>query len=68
MPQNHTKEPEVLTELPPPDNTATIALLEQWALADATDDSVVIAQANQDLAEFMASLNANRAADRPIFP
>ena len=68
MPKHRTMEPTVETELHTLDNSATITLLEQWALADATDDKAVIAQADRDLAEFMASLNAKRAPDRPIFP
>jgi hypothetical protein len=50
------------------DNSATIALLEDWANADATMDSQAVEEAEKDLAKFKASLNANRPDDRPIFP
>jgi hypothetical protein len=53
---------------PAPDNSGTIALLEQWAREDATDDPAAIAQAEDDLAQFKAALNANRTPDRPVFP
>ena len=73
MPQQQTKEPVcpsrgVALVSDAPDNAATIALLERWAEADATDDPTAIAEAERDLAEFKASLNANRLADRPVFP
>ncbi len=68
MPPNQTQEPEAQNELPPLNNAATIALLEQWAIDDATEDPAAIARANQDLAEFKAALNANRPPDRPVFP
>jgi hypothetical protein len=51
-----------------PDNSASIALLEGWAKADATTDASEIAKAEEELAEFKANLNANRPADRPVFP
>jgi hypothetical protein len=51
-----------------PDNSGTIALLEQWAREDATDDTTAIAQAERELGEFKANLNANRPPDRPVFP
>ena len=51
-----------------PDNSATIALLERWADEDATDDPAAIAQAERELEEFKAALNANRPPDRPVFP
>ena len=53
---------------PPRDNSATIALLQQWAREDATDDPAAIARAEQDLAAFKAALNANRPPDEPVFP
>ena len=52
----------------PVDNSATIALLEQWAREDATDDPTAIAAAERELAEFKAAMNANRPPDRPVFP
>lgn len=73
MPQHHTNDPALPTTGGPavsdaPDNSATIALLEQWARADATDDAVAIAEAERELSEFKAAVNANRPLDRPIFP
>ena len=56
------------TACPPPDNSRTIALLEQWTREDATDDATAIAQADRELSEFKANLNANRPPDRPVFP
>ncbi len=53
---------------PTPDDSATIALLWQWAREDATDDPATIARAGQELAKFKAALNANRPPDRPVFP
>jgi hypothetical protein len=50
------------------DHAATIALLEKWGREDATEDPAAIAQAERDLCEFKAAMNANRPADRPIFP
>ena len=52
----------------PVDNSATIALLEQWTREDATDDPTAIAAEERELANFKAAMNANRPADRPIFP
>ena len=49
-------------------NAATIALLEQWEREDATTDAAAIAEAEGELSEFKASLNANRPPDRPVFP
>jgi hypothetical protein len=53
---------------PGPDNSGTIALLQQWAQEDATDDPAAIARAEQELAEFKIALNANRPPDKPVFP
>jgi hypothetical protein len=53
---------------PTPDNSGTIALLQQWAREDATDDPATIARAEQELAQFKAALNANRPPDKPVFP
>jgi hypothetical protein len=60
--------PPSVTPAPTSDNSATIALLEQWAREDATDDPAAVAQAEVDLALFKSALNANRAVDRPVFP
>ena len=49
-----------------PGTVATIALLKQWELEDATDDPCVVAQAERDY--FKTALNANRPPDRPLFP
>jgi hypothetical protein len=68
MPQQLTKDSEQETVTANHDNSATIALLEDWAKADATTDSHAVAEAEEDLAKFKASLNANRPANRPIFP
>jgi hypothetical protein len=55
---------------PPPvlDNSKTIALLQEWAREDATDDPAAIARAECELAQFKAALNANRPPDKPVFP
>ena len=72
MPEPQTQELpapiDMRAGIAPTDNSATIALLQHWAAVDATDDPKQIAQAEQALADFMASLNANRPPDRPIFP
>jgi hypothetical protein len=60
--------PQSVTPAPSRDNSATIALLEQWAREDATDDPAAVAQAEEDLTQFKAALNANRPSDRPVFP
>jgi hypothetical protein len=72
MPQPYANPPSSV--LPPkcatptPDDSATIALLRQWAREDATDGPAAIARAEQELAQFKAALNANRPPDRPVFP
>ena len=68
MPQQLTKDSAQKTVTANHDNSATIALLENWANADATTDSKAIEEAEKDLTKFKASLNANRPGDRPIFP
>jgi hypothetical protein len=73
MPQQHTKEPVNTPDSASPyagtaENESTIALLEQWAAEDATDDPNAIAQAERELSEFKTALNANRPPDRPLFP
>jgi len=74
MPQHYANPPgsvlppKRVTPAPPPDNSATIALLQQWAQEDATDDPAAIARAEQELAQFKAALNANRPSDKPVFP
>lgn len=74
MPQHYANPPDSVlppkgvTPAPPPDNSATIALLQQWAREDATDDPAIIARAEQELAQFKAALNANRPPDKPVFP
>jgi hypothetical protein len=60
--------PKQATPAPAPDSSATIALLQQWAREDATDDPAVIVQAERELAQFKAALNANRSPDKPVFP
>jgi hypothetical protein len=49
-------------------NTGTIALLDQWAREDATNDPGAVAQAELELAGLKAALNANRPSGRPVFP
>jgi len=74
MPQHYTSPsgpalpPKGVTPAPRPDNSATIALLRQWAREDATDDPAAIAKAEQELVEFKSALNANRPSDKPVFP
>jgi hypothetical protein len=60
--------PKRVTPTPPSDNSATIALLQQWAQEDATNDPPTIARAEQELGQLKAALNANRPRDRPVFP
>lgn len=67
MPEQPTKDKAQKTVAANHDNSATIALLEDWANADATMDSQAVEEADKDLARFKASLNANRPDDRPIF-
>jgi predicted 3-demethylubiquinone-9 3-methyltransferase (glyoxalase superfamily) len=50
------------------DNSETIAMLQEWAREDATDDPAAIAHAEFELAEFKAALNANRPPEKPVFP
>jgi hypothetical protein len=57
-----------MTPAPALDNSDTIALLQQWAREDATDDPATIARVEQELAEFKAALNASRPPDQPVFP
>jgi hypothetical protein len=44
------------------------SLLEQWSREDATNDPATVAQAEQELAQFKAGLNANRPPERTVFP
>ena len=60
--------PKSVTPARSPDNSSTIALFQEWALEDATNDPAAIAQAEQELAQFKSALNANRPADKPVFP
>jgi hypothetical protein len=60
--------PQSATAPPVPDNSATIAMLQEWAREEATDDPAAIAQAEYELAQFKAALNANRPPDKPVFP
>jgi hypothetical protein len=60
--------PKRATPASAPDNSATVALLQQWAREDATEDPAAIAQAEQELSQFKAALNANRPPDNPVFP
>jgi hypothetical protein len=53
---------------PPPDNSATIALLERWTREDASDDPAAIARAEKELAQLKAAFNANRPPESPVFP
>jgi len=50
------------------DNSATIAMLQEWAREDATDDPAALVQAESELAQFKAAVNANRPPDKPVFP
>jgi hypothetical protein len=74
MGQHYPTPPDHLTPAPrvprppDPDNSRTIALLEQWAREDASDDPVVVAEAERELAGFKAAFNANRPPDKPVFP
>ncbi len=51
-------------------NAASIALLQSWLAEDATDDPEEIRRAEEELAEFKRSMNANRAAtgERLLYP
>ena len=74
MPQHYASQfgsilpPRSATAPPLLDNSETIALLQQWAREEATNDPAAIAQAEDELAEFQAALNANRPPDKPVFP
>ena len=74
MPQHYASQfgsmlpPRSATAPPLLDNSETIALLQQWAREEATNDPAAIAQAEDELAEFKAALNANRPPDKPVFP
>ena len=62
LPPRSATAPRVL------DNSETIAMLQEWAREDATDNPAAIAQAEYELAQFKAALNANRPPDNPVFP
>ena len=47
--------------------SVAVPLLQQWAREDATDDPATIAQAERELAQLKAALNANRPPDKPVF-
>jgi hypothetical protein len=72
MAQHTTKHPnqsnQTDTSKAVHDNASTIALLEEWAREDATDNPAAITQAERELAELKRALNANRPPDRPVFP
>lgn len=74
MPQHYANQfgsllpPKSTIASPVLDNSATIAMLQEWAREEATDDPAAIAQAEFELAEFKAALNANRPPDKPVFP
>lgn len=74
MPQHYANQfgtvlpPKSATAPPVLDNSKTIAVLQEWAREDATDDPAAIAQAEYELAQFKDTLNANRPPDKPVFP
>lgn len=74
MPQHYANPsrsvlpPKSVTPTPHPDNSGTIALLQQRAREDVTDDPAAIARGEEELARFKAALNANRPPDKPVFP
>ena len=74
MPQHYANQfgsvlpPKRATAPPVLDNSETIAMLQEWAREDATDDPAAIARAEDELALFKAALNANRPPDKPVFP
>ena len=74
MPQHYANQfgsvlpPKSATVPPVPDNSETIAMLQRWAREETTDDPAAIAQAESELAQFKAALNANRPPDKPVFP
>lgn len=51
-------------------DTETLALLEAWAVEDATDDPEKLRAAQKELDEFKRAMNENRAAtgERILFP
>ena len=67
-PSGTAPPPNSVTPTPALDNSRTISLLQQWAQEDFTEDQAAISQAEQELAEFKAALNANRPQDKPAFP
>lgn len=52
----------------PPENLASIALLEAWMAEDATDDPEEVRQAERELGEFKRNMNANRRATGERIP
>jgi hypothetical protein len=74
MPQHYANQfgfvlpPKSAMAPPVLDNSGTIAMLQRWAREDATDDPAAIAQAEYELAQFKAALNANRPPGKPVFP
>ena len=74
MPQHYANQfgsvlpPKRATAPPVLDNSETIAMLQEWAREDATDDPAAIAHAEYELAQFRAAFNANRPPDKPVFP
>ena len=74
MPQHYASQfgsvlpPKSATAPPVLDNSKTIAMLQEWAREDATDEPAAIAQAEYEVAQFKAAFNANRPPDKPVFP
>ncbi len=56
--------------VPPVPGAATLALFDQWARQDATDDPDLICSATEDLSKLKQALNANRSSngERILFP
>jgi hypothetical protein len=67
-PSGSALPPKGVTPAALPDNSGTIALLQQWAREDASGNPAAVARAEKELAQLKAALNANRPPDSPVFP
>jgi hypothetical protein len=52
----------------PHDDDATLELLAQWTVEDATSDPAEIAARRQEWEQFKRSMNENRFSGRRLFP
>ena len=73
--QVNTAEPVCVPQVSAPQpsgpiDTETLAILERWAVEDATDDPEKLQTARKELDEFKRAMNENRAAtgERILYP